>query len=57
MIATFCSAGYGVSFPMAEKVDVNGPGRHPLYAGVTAAPDGDGTVGDVPVAAIEAALG
>src|SRR6202050_374038 len=30
-IATFCSTTYGVSFPMFEKVDVNGDGRHPLY--------------------------
>jgi glutathione peroxidase len=30
-IAEFCSATYGVSFPMTEKVDVNGPGRHQLY--------------------------
>jgi glutathione peroxidase len=46
-IATFCSATYGVSFPMTEKVDVNGPGRHPLYAELTATPDADGTAGDV----------
>jgi glutathione peroxidase len=30
-IATFCSATYGVSFPMFAKVDVNGPAAHPLY--------------------------
>jgi glutathione peroxidase len=30
-IAEFCSATYGVTFPMTEKVEVNGPGRHPLY--------------------------
>src|SRR3954447_16318499 len=30
-IATFCSTTYGVSFPMYEKVDVNGTGRHPIY--------------------------
>jgi glutathione peroxidase len=46
-IATFCSATYGVSFPMTEKVDVNGPGQHPLYAALTATPDGDGAAGDV----------
>ena len=28
-IAEFCSATYGVTFPMTEKVEVNGPGRHP----------------------------
>ena len=31
-IAEFCSATYGVTFPMTEKVEVNGEGRHPLYA-------------------------
>ncbi|HNH94270.1 MAG TPA: glutathione peroxidase, partial [Microthrixaceae bacterium] len=30
-IATFCSATYGVTFPLTEKVEVNGDGRHPLY--------------------------
>ncbi len=46
-IATFCSATYGVSFPLTEKVDVNGPGRHPLYAELTATPDDSGAAGDV----------
>src|SRR5436190_422513 len=31
-IAEFCSATYGVTFPMTEKVDVNGETRHPLYS-------------------------
>lgn len=30
-IQTFCSTTYGVSFPLSAKLDVNGPGRHPLY--------------------------
>src|ERR671924_598990 len=30
-IATFCSTNYGVTFPLTEKVEVNGDGRHPLY--------------------------
>ncbi|MZD10311.1 glutathione peroxidase, partial [Streptomyces sp. SID5785] len=34
-IAEFCSATYGVTFPMTEKVEVNGDGRHPLYARLT----------------------
>ncbi len=46
-IATFCSATYGVSFPMFEKVEVNGEGRHPLYEELTAFPDGDGEAGDI----------
>ncbi len=46
-IATFCSATYGVSFPMFEKVDVNGQERHPLFALLTEAPDDKGEAGDV----------
>ena len=30
-IKQFCSLNYDVSFPLSEKTDVNGPGRHPLY--------------------------
>jgi glutathione peroxidase len=30
-IAGFCERNYGVSFPMFAKVDVNGPGAHPLF--------------------------
>jgi len=36
-IAEFCSANYGVSFPMFAKADVFGPGKQPLYAALTAA--------------------
>lgn len=46
-IQTFCSTTYGVTFPMAEKVEVNGEGRHPLYAELTAVPDAEGKDGDV----------
>jgi glutathione peroxidase len=46
-IATFCSATYGVSFPMLEKTDVNGEGRHPLYAELTKVVDADGEAGDI----------
>jgi glutathione peroxidase len=46
-ISTFCSTTYGVSFPMTEKVEVNGDGRHPLYQELTRVPDGDGEAGDV----------
>lgn len=31
-IGSFCQRNYGVSFPMFEKVDVNGSDAHPLYA-------------------------
>lgn len=30
-IKTFCTANYGVTFPLFAKIDVNGTGRHPLY--------------------------
>jgi glutathione peroxidase len=46
-IAQFCSATYGVSFPMFEKIDVNGPARHPLYQELTAVPDASGEAGDI----------
>lgn len=46
-IATFCSATYGVTFPLTEKVDVNGPNRHPLYDELTAVPDAEGQAGDI----------
>jgi glutathione peroxidase len=34
-IASFCSTTYGVDFPMFDKVEVNGPRRHPLYDWLT----------------------
>ncbi len=46
-IEEFCSTTYGVTFPMFEKIEVNGPGRHPLYAELTAAPDTAGEAGDI----------
>jgi glutathione peroxidase len=46
-IAEFCSATYGVSFPLTEKVEVNGENRHPLYAELVDVPDADGYTGDI----------
>jgi len=46
-IQTFCSTTYGVTFPLFEKLDVNGEGRHPLYTELTQAADADGEAGDV----------
>jgi glutathione peroxidase len=46
-IAEFCSATYGVTFPMYAKVDVNGPDRHGVYDELVATPDSEGTAGDV----------
>jgi glutathione peroxidase len=46
-IAEFCSTTYGVSFPMFEKIDVNGAARHPLYQELTAHADAEGNAGDI----------
>ena len=46
-IETFCSTTYGVTFPMLEKVDVNGPHRHPIYSELTAVADSAGKAGDI----------
>jgi glutathione peroxidase len=39
-IRDFCSTRFGVSFPMSAKIEVNGAGRHPLYAWLTAPANG-----------------
>jgi glutathione peroxidase len=44
-IRAFCSTNYGVTFPMSAKLDVNGPGRHPLYAWLT--DPANGHAGDI----------
>lgn len=46
-IATFCSVSYGVSFPMYEKIDVNGDQQHPIYAELTKVADAEGHDGDI----------
>jgi glutathione peroxidase len=46
-IAEFCSTTYGVSFPMTEKVEVNGERRHPLYTALVDEPDAEGYTGDI----------
>jgi glutathione peroxidase len=46
-IAEFCSATYGVTFPMFEKIEVNGPGRHPIYSSLTEVADAKGEAGDI----------
>ncbi|MGK5529636.1 glutathione peroxidase [Streptomyces sp. URMC 129] len=46
-IQEFCSTTYGVTFPLTEKIEVNGAGRHPLYRELTAVPDAAGQVGDI----------
>jgi glutathione peroxidase len=46
-IETFCATKYGVSFPMMEKIDVNGPGRHEIYKALTPVKDAGGEDGDI----------
>lgn len=46
-IAQFCAATYGVTFPMMDKVEVNGAGQHPVFAELTQVPDAAGEAGDV----------
>ncbi len=46
-IATFCSTSYGVTFPMFEKIDVNGDDRHPIYQELTPVADAEGRTGDI----------
>lgn len=46
-IREFCSTTYGVDFPLAEKVEVNGENRHPLYEELTAVADDEGHTGDI----------
>ena len=46
-IKTFCSTNYNVSFPLTEKIEVNGDGRHPLYQSLTATADAEGRDGDI----------
>ena len=46
-IQEFCSNTWGVTFPLFEKIDVNGANRHPLYAALTGTADSEGAAGDV----------
>ena len=46
-IATFCATNYGVDFPLTEKIEVNGEGRHALYEALTPAADSEGHSGDI----------
>ena len=46
-IAEFCSATYGVTFPLTEKIEVNGEGRHPIYQELTKTADENGADGDI----------
>ncbi len=46
-IQEFCSTTYGVTFPLTEKIEVNGDGRHALYDELTPVADAEGHTGDI----------
>src|SRR6478735_12524443 len=46
-IAQFCSVSYGVTFPLSEKIEVNGDDRHPLYDQLAEVADDRGYTGDI----------
>jgi len=46
-IKEFCSTNYNVSFPLFEKIDVNGAKQHPIYAQLTQIADAEGAAGEV----------
>jgi glutathione peroxidase len=46
-IQAFCATTYGTTFPLTEKLEVNGRRRHPLYVWLTSAPDERGHAGEV----------
>jgi glutathione peroxidase len=46
-IQSFCSVSYGVTFPMMEKIDVNGPARHDIYKALAPLADAEGHTGDI----------
>jgi glutathione peroxidase len=46
-IEKFCSSNYGITFPITEKIEVNGPGRHEVYKSLTPIPDTTGKAGDI----------
>ncbi len=46
-IREFCTTNYGVTFPLYEKIDVNGENRHPIYQELTVTADAEGEAGDI----------
>lgn len=49
-IQSFCTANFGVKFPMYSKINVVGPDKHPLYAALISAQPKAVGLGDVPFA-------
>jgi glutathione peroxidase len=46
-IREFCSTEYNVTFPLSEKIDVNGAQRHAVYSELTKSADAEGHDGDI----------
>jgi glutathione peroxidase len=46
-ISSYCSTTWGVTFPMTEKIKVNGRGRHELYKELVKTKDASGVAGPV----------
>ena len=46
-IATFCATNYGITFPIMEKIEVNGDGRNPIYKALAPIADASGHEGDI----------
>ena len=46
-IATFCATNYGITFPIMEKIEVNGDGAHAIYKALEPVADASGHTGDI----------
>ena len=46
-ISTFCATNYGITFPIMEKIEVNGANRHDIYKALTPIKDTAGKDGDI----------
>jgi glutathione peroxidase len=46
-ISTFCATNYGITFPIMEKIEVNGDGAHPIYKALEPIADASGHTGDI----------
>jgi glutathione peroxidase len=46
-IQEFCSTNYGVTFPLSEKIEVNGDDKHPLFEHLEHTADAEGHTGDI----------
>jgi glutathione peroxidase len=46
-ISTFCAKNYGITFPIMEKIEVNGDGANPIYKALEPVADATGHTGDI----------